>query len=136
MYLEDRGKVFGLFNVGEVAAPSVPIPAERGAVGIEGAAATVGVAAPSGGDWEVGLGRVGQAQKERFFGVEIDARGGSGGGGGGDGLGHTRHRHVGLGTDTSCCSCWGDADKFSFFVLYHVDFECFLKWQMLVRNAR
>lgn len=91
MYLEDRGKVFGLFNVGEVAAPSVPIPAERGVVGIEGAAATVGVAAPSGGDWEVGLGRVGQAQKERFFGVEIDARGGSGGGGGdcdGDGLGH------------------------------------------------
>jgi len=34
MYLEDRGEVFGLFDLGEMAAPSVPIPGKRGVVGI------------------------------------------------------------------------------------------------------
>jgi len=100
MYLKDRGKILGLFDFREIAAPSVPIPIEVGVVGIEGAAATVGgvVAVPSGGEGEIGLGRVEQAQKRRgwFFGARFEERGGSGGGGDGDGDGlrHASHHHV------------------------------------------
>jgi len=102
MYLKDRGKILGLFDFREIAAPSVPIPIDVGIVGIEGAAATVGgvVAVPPGGDGEIGLGRVEQAQKRRgwFCGPEMETRGGCGGGGDGDGDGRreTRHHHVWL----------------------------------------
>lgn len=43
MYLEDRGEVLGLFDLGEMVTPSIPIPVEISVIGIEGAAATVGV---------------------------------------------------------------------------------------------
>jgi len=56
------------------------------------------VAVPSGGEGEIGPGRVEQAQKRRgwLFGARIEGRGGSAGGGDGDGNGrrHTRHHHV------------------------------------------
>lgn len=99
MYLKDRGKVLGLFDFREIAAPSIPIPIDVGIAGIEGAAATVGgvVAVPPGGDGEIGLGRVEKAEKRRWFcGARMEARGGCGGGGDGDGRRQTRHHHVWL----------------------------------------
>lgn len=90
-----------------MAAPSIPIPIERGVVGIGGAAATVG-AVPSEGDyWWGGLERGNwwwllwveiERRRRRRSGSEvllgiIISVGVAGGEGEGDGLGHAHQHH-------------------------------------------